>query len=114
LYVGDVQVLELFRQSADGQLFLLFLSDGAPSDHTEMTCMHDVPVWQASGFATHYGKPKLQQCITSGVCRASVIKNVQDECLKKIEHLGDLFGRDRVYVVSATNPHPYPHSNADS
>jgi hypothetical protein len=97
---AGAQVLEVFRRSADGQLFLLFLSDGAPSDHTELCCMHDVPVWQPciTGRMTQKGKHVLQQCATSAVCRASVMRTVNEQCLKRIDHLGDLFGRDRVYV----------------
>lgn len=32
--------------AANSKLFLLFLSDGAPSDHTDMECPHGVAVWQ--------------------------------------------------------------------
>ena len=82
------------------QLFLMFLSDGAPSDHTELACPHGVRVWQPdySGNVMPSGKPMLQNCRFSSACRSNVRKAVETACVKRIQQLGDLLGRDRVYV----------------
>ena len=47
-----------------GQLFLIFLSDGSPSDHIEMLCPHGGAVWQPSlDYAPlRNGKPRLNNC----------------------------------------------------
>ncbi len=41
------KALELLQPDRDGdhQLFVLFLSDGAPSDHAFMECDHGYQVW---------------------------------------------------------------------
>ena len=41
-----LEVLSTDACATKRQLFLIFLSDGAPSDHTEMVCKHGVQVWQ--------------------------------------------------------------------
>lgn len=63
LLAGDVR-----RQS---QLFLVFLSDGAPSDHTEMTCSHGYSVWKHVDRPQN-GRWRLQNCPVSNDCRAQV------------------------------------------
>jgi hypothetical protein len=94
-------VLRLLRQDAVQQvhLFIVMLSDGAPSDHIMMECPHGVQVWQpdiGAGF-TRWGRPRLQQCGSSSlVCRRSLIDAVQMQCLTRVKKLGDLFGRDRL------------------
>ena len=47
-----------------GQLFLIFLSDGSPSDHIKMLCPHGGAVWQPSlDYAPlRNGKPRLNNC----------------------------------------------------
>ena len=78
------------------------LRDGAPSDHTELECRkHGVCVWKADEEALTLrsnGKQRLRDCKTTWPCRAEVVKRVRDECCKKIVHLGDMFGRDRMCV----------------
>ena len=96
----------LRRDAAHGrQLFLLFLSDGAPSDHTTIPCEHGIMVWQEmenNGLtrrAFHNGKPPLRNCCFGGrACRAAVQKKVTNQCAQRIQQLGDLFGRDRTYI----------------
>ena len=56
------------------QLFVVFLSDGAPSDHT-------------NGHY-HFGSGK----------KRGLHSFVHDSCVQKISKLGDLFGRDRTFV----------------
>ncbi|PNH12301.1 Eukaryotic elongation factor 2 kinase [Tetrabaena socialis] len=82
------------------QLFLVFLSDGAPSDHNKMACRHGCVVWQpceGGGMAAN-GRPKLQTCPAAKRCRYAVRQQVQEQCVQRIKKLGDLLGRDRVYI----------------
>ncbi|PNH00366.1 Eukaryotic elongation factor 2 kinase [Tetrabaena socialis] len=82
------------------QLFLVFLSDGAPSDHNKMACRHGCIVWQpceGEGVAAN-GRPKLQTCPAAKGCRYAVRQQVQEQCVQRIKKLGDLLGRDRVYI----------------
>ncbi|PNW88703.1 hypothetical protein CHLRE_01g040950v5 [Chlamydomonas reinhardtii] len=93
--------LELMREdaSAPKQLFMVFLSDGAPSDHVQMACPHGNYVWQADPTAgcTAQGKPRLIECRSKG-CRAVVKRTAHSDCLARIRAMGDLLGRDRVSV----------------
>ncbi|KXZ55301.1 hypothetical protein GPECTOR_3g436 [Gonium pectorale] len=98
--------LELLKGDAarGNQLFILFLSDGAPSDHVFMQCAHGYSVWQPdphNGFLAN-GRPRLQECpISKGnSCRAALRKSVKDECVKRIRRIGDLLGRDRVFMAT--------------
>ncbi|KAG2448501.1 hypothetical protein HYH02_006392 [Chlamydomonas schloesseri] len=94
--------LELMREDAarQKQLFLVFLSDGAPSDHTTMACEHGIRVWQEdpNGGVAARGRPRLNRCPYSSGCRALVRQVVQANCLDRIRTMGDLLGRDRVSV----------------
>ncbi|KAG2455009.1 hypothetical protein HYH02_000834 [Chlamydomonas schloesseri] len=103
--------LDLMREDAaqQKQLFLVFLSDGAPSDHIGMACPHGYNVWEAAcsgGFhmsSRHGGgKSNLVNCpySESGAtgCRALVRMSVNEKCLGRIRTMGDLLGRDRVSV----------------
>ena len=93
------------------QLFLVFLSDGAPSDHLRGVCEHGVNVWQSEGLPRDaYGggplyrdkkgqmKEALQNCETAWQCRAELKELVNQECYERVEELGDLFGRDRMCI----------------
>ncbi|KAG2501020.1 hypothetical protein HYH03_000840 [Edaphochlamys debaryana] len=94
--------LELLAQDAGQgtQLFLVFLSDGAPSDHSEKLCDHGYPVWQPDpyGGVMRNGKARLQTCPVSNHCRTAVRSMVEALCVSKVKKLGDLLGRDRVFV----------------
>jgi hypothetical protein len=106
------KLLELLRRDAAHrrQLFLLFLSDGAPSDHTDIPCEHGVMVWQEAtgpahslfrlGGRQHRGKAQLITCHGGDprACRAAVKQQVTDKCAQRIQQLGDLYGRDRTYI----------------
>lgn len=54
------EALGLMREDAaeQKQLFLVFLSDGAPSDHTGMACPHGYNVWETDTGSgrTFYGR----------------------------------------------------------
>ena len=95
-------VLALLRKDAQHgrQLFLLFLSDGAPSDQVGLACAeHGVLVWQeAPGRARYKGKAALNTCPGGFRCRAQVKEWLLEQCLERVTRLGDLFGRDRTFV----------------
>ncbi|GLC46882.1 hypothetical protein PLESTB_000663900 [Pleodorina starrii] len=88
------------------QLFVVLLSDGAPSDHTEMCCSHGYYVWQPDGYDPYNpqmqhrgrGKQRLQQCPESRGCRSLIHAKVQEDCVSRVKRLGDLLGRDRVFM----------------
>lgn len=88
---------------SDAKLLIIFLSDGAPSDHNEMVCMHGVQVWQpdfSGKTVMNRGREKLrlQGCETAAFCRGDLKNSVLDECVSRISDLGDLLGRDRLAV----------------
>jgi len=95
-----LDVLSMDAVATKRQLFLIFLSDGAPSDHSEMVCKHGVQVWQPcpSGRMTNRNKPCLQKCPTAWECRAELKARVEKECCQRLRRIGDLVGRDRVFV----------------
>ena len=70
--------VELLKGDAKDQrrLFLIFLSDGAPSDHVARMCSHGVCVWQDTGDGRvnpKTGKFTLQTCpVGRHNCRMSV------------------------------------------
>ncbi|KAG2454441.1 hypothetical protein HYH02_001460 [Chlamydomonas schloesseri] len=117
--------LDLMRDDAtqQKQLFLVFLSDGAPSDHTTMACAHGYQVWQNQGMGgglvgdgsgqqrRRGGKAQLVECPFSiagneaaggggggSSCRGLIVKSLHQKCLDRIRTMGDLLGRDRVSV----------------
>jgi hypothetical protein len=97
-----IEVLEADAFSG-AQLFLVFLSDGAPSDHCQMCCQHGVQVWQdnCDGERQKNGRFPFLVCEdprTAQTCRGEVRASVKGKCLDRISRLGDLFGRDRTYV----------------
>ena len=80
-------------------LFVVFMSDGAPSDHNDAACKHGVHVWRhdpRGGIHGKSGKPKLQQCPTTGACRAAAHAAVRSGCIHRVAQLGARFGKDRV------------------
>jgi hypothetical protein len=104
------KLLELLRRDAahGRQLFLLFLSDGAPSDHVGIPCEHGTMVWQETtdlysfrfGGRRQLGKSPLPTCLggDTRACRAAVKQQVTDQCAQRIQQIGDLYGRDRTYI----------------
>lgn len=89
------------------QLFLVFLSDGAPSDHKETLCSHGIMVWQAdeAGARLRDGRAMLRSCAGSGddpkqaqQCRAQVKEEVQQSCVRIVQRIGQTYGTDRVQV----------------
>eukprot|EP00899_Mesostigma_viride_P007668 jgi/Mesvir1/16902/Mv15772-RA.1 len=96
------KAIELLREDAhhNARLFVLFLSDGAPSDHNEMECSHGIQVWQADPSGRLFkGKPALNNCWKgNSTCRRVVHDNVKADCLRAVTKLGDLFGRDRTFL----------------
>ena len=66
-------------EHAQVQFLLIFLSDGAPSDHTKPALLKTETAWQC------------------GV-RVGLTDFVKQECYRRVEMLGDLFGRDRISI----------------
>eukprot|EP00607_Mallomonas_marina_P008608 CAMPEP_0182424656 /NCGR_PEP_ID=MMETSP1167-20130531/10888_1 /TAXON_ID=2988 /ORGANISM="Mallomonas Sp, Strain CCMP3275" /LENGTH=732 /DNA_ID=CAMNT_0024604629 /DNA_START=58 /DNA_END=2253 /DNA_ORIENTATION=+ len=94
------------------QFFVVFLSDGAPSDHIHRTCEHGVQVWLSDGTGVQKnikGKMKaaLKECgKRSSKCRVDLKSLVEMEILRKVRDLGDMCGRDRIriHTVAFGNP----------
>ena len=106
------KALEILQDDAHnrGTLMLLFLSDGAPSDHVSRSCPHGFPVWTAApgNLKTRRGKPMLIECsISPRQCRKSTQEAVGVDCVQKVLQIGDILGRDRVVVgtVAFGDPH---------
>ena len=107
------KALEILQADASnrGTLMLLFLSDGAPSDHCTRRCNHGFPVWQSTGALLRNGKQAFRECPLASPqwqCRADVKKDVDRECLQKVVQIGDLLGRDRVVVGTVAFAPPQP------
>ena len=79
----------------DTQLLIVFLSDGAPSDHLDIPCSHGYLVWN-----TECGVAKKEQC------RHQVRKKLLQLCTDKITLLGETFGVDRVRFNSVAIGNP--------
>ncbi|EKX50588.1 hypothetical protein GUITHDRAFT_161832 [Guillardia theta CCMP2712] len=93
-----LELLKLSRGSKE-KLFLFFLSDGVPSDHVDRVCCHGVFVWKS--IPSHYtSKPSLRRCPGNARCRRAVVEEVTSECLDKMMMIGDIYGRDRVFVCT--------------
>jgi len=93
-------------QHNDKQLFLIFLSDGAPSDHCFRECRHGFCVWQASESGEQVQdkagqlRKKLTSCISAWKCRKAITDDVLQECLDLVSDFGDTFGRDRLFLAT--------------
>jgi len=47
---------------------------------------------------TNQNRPCLQKCPTARECRAQLKARVEKECCQRLRRIGDLVGRDRVFV----------------
>lgn len=82
---------QLLREDAvgDAALLVVFLSDGAPSDHVALACECGVHVWQSdySGrvFASR-GRTRavLNACDSTRECRAALRASVRDDCVRRV------------------------------
>ena len=86
------------------QVTIIFLSDGSPSDHITLSCPHGYKVWSDSmGTELRNGKKLLNDCPESkpGQCRRALKLKVKEDCVTKINVIGDMLGRDRVKIVTA-------------
>ena len=97
----------------NNRLFVLILSDGAPSDHIKMACEHGIKVWeQDESLGLRFdGRPRLKtrswepdfgyvDCPHPTECRKLIKKEVETQCCAIISDMGDLFGRDRLTVAT--------------
>ena len=97
------QLLEDSRQ--DAQLFVLFLSDGAPSDQTGMPCSHGIYVWKndTSVRPDGTGKHPLRRCEASEKpqsCQWEVQRELKKACCDRVKQLGVRFGRERTVFAT--------------
>eukprot|EP00929_Paragymnodinium_shiwhaense_P088872 TRINITY_DN49187_c0_g1_i1.p1 TRINITY_DN49187_c0_g1~~TRINITY_DN49187_c0_g1_i1.p1 ORF type:complete len:759 (+),score=107.99 TRINITY_DN49187_c0_g1_i1:52-2277(+) len=97
------QAHELLRSDAKRgtRSLLIFLSDGAPSDHNAMECSHGVRVWESeqSGVVRFDGRPQLRSCFSGGnACRKNVQTKVRSQCLERVRALGELVGKEKLVV----------------
>ncbi len=79
----------------DTQILIVFLSDGSPSDHQEMTCKHGYRVWDTECRASR-----------TNDCRHQVRKELLQICTNKISQLGEMFGVNRVRFNSVAIGNP--------
>jgi hypothetical protein len=100
--------------SSREQVSIVFLSDGAPSDHQFGLCQHGVAVWErdvTAGDKPMKGKgkgkgkkewPPLNLCSDDPkqqvACRLAVTRKCENDCLLVISDIGKALGRDRVRV----------------
>ena len=110
------KALEIMRADAANSagFLLLFLSDGAPSDHTEKACQHGIKVWQpdSCGRLTQRGKPLLVNCpYGRNTCRNTLHETVRRECVGLIQSMGDVLGRDRTMVSTVAFGNPNENFN---
>ena len=92
------------------QFFVIFLSDGAPSDHVDLSCIHGVQVWQKNEngeMKVIKGEERaaLKEC-GERRCRQELVAWVNSEIIKRVRKLGDMCGRDRlrIHTVAFGNP----------
>ena len=104
---GLARAIELLERSRkDARLLVIFLSDGAPSDHVSTCCRHGVHVWQEepTGSVNDSGKPVTQlpeDCTNKSrapqsPCRQYVQDEIRKVCKKRVKAFGTMFGVDRV------------------
>ena len=93
--LDKVREILLHEKGHKRQLFVIFLSDGAPSDHAHVMCEHRVLVWQqlADGNLTICGEGGSR-------CRARVKREMLNACLERIKALGTSLGQDRLHFCT--------------
>ena len=92
------RALEVMTEDAPNRasVLLLFFSDGAPSDQSEMECEHGVPVFQIDRK-----QDPLMQHRSAGqawACRGKVQDKLKRLCLDRVKRIGQVFGRDKVIL----------------
>lgn len=106
-YVPALEALdELLSQEdlvTDTPILILFLSDGAPSDHNALFCRHGVRVWEEDTDNPRMTKakdgslrPATKDCGFGNRCRSELKKKVEEHILKFIAYLSERFGQDRL------------------
>ena len=90
-------IIQLQRQNPvetfEEKIFVIFLSDGAPSDHTLYKCEHNISPYERrhdQRFGQRFGR----------CCRQELQHRVRKECIEKVLKMGDLFGRDRLRIAT--------------
>ena len=104
-YVPSLDALDALLTedlATDTPILILFLSDGAPSDHTVLTCKHGVNVWDEDTDNPRLSKardgtmrPALRECGYKN-CRSELKRRVEVHIRDFVSYIGDRYGRDRV------------------
>ena len=85
---------------ADTQILIIFLSDGAPSDHQFQNCEHGGNPWakdnQNRFISQRYCGSQHQACL----CRNKVRSGMKDECIELVKAVGARYGQDRVRMCT--------------
>ncbi len=100
-YIPALQAVNALLDQDVGRgvrVMVMFLSDGAPSDHVGASCDHGVKVWTGDGTCNRQGRENLGMCYPNTVrqCRADIKLDIRRQCLELIQCMGDKIGRDRV------------------
>ena len=90
-------ILDLQRNSplenVEDKIFIVFLSDGAPSDHISYVCSHHISPYTSfhdRRFGLEVGRE----------CRAALQRAVRRECVERVQKMGDLCGRNRLRIAT--------------
>jgi hypothetical protein len=88
-------ILELQHRSpleaVDEKIFVVFLSDGAPSDHIQCLCEHRCNPY-SSRHDWRFGERAGREC------RWLLQQKVRKDCVERVLKMGDLLGRNRLHI----------------
>ena len=83
----------LSTEAFNTQVMIIFLSDGAPSDHCLETCTHGDAVFQHK-----YNNTSPRHCPDMKACISSIYTRLNAEYSAKIKRLGSMLGQNRVQL----------------
>ena len=83
----------LSTEALNTQVMIIFLSDGAPSDHQSEICTHGDAV-----FHLKYSKKTPLHCPDMKACMSSIYSRLNTEYSAKIKQLGSTLGKNRVQL----------------
>ncbi len=96
------KILELLIPdfTSNTRILIMFLSDGAPSDHMGRECEHGIDPWRRDSnnrlISHHWCGSKTIACH----CRSTVRNSIKDECVNAVKTIGILYGNDRVQMCT--------------
>ena len=83
----------LSTEALNTQVMIIFLSDGAPSDHSSEICKHGDAVFQHK-----YNNTTPIHCPDLKACMSSIYNRLHAEYSAKIRQLGSMLGENRVQL----------------